>query len=178
MNPHRVFAKPALIIVAACIGFVAGPPIAAAQSQGPQPQDQANQPVAVPYVAGRSTVDQQNLAPPVNYGPERADSANYPPPPAPPPPPTPPSGYDRPSDERYASRDYGPGYAPPSSYGPADNGRYDDRYARDSRSDNGAPAPDQCQMVEQRAFFPDDTTQMTTVRACRNARGRWRVVPD
>jgi hypothetical protein len=33
-------------------------------------------------------------------------------------------------------------------------------------------------MVEQRAFFPDDTTQMTTVRACRNARGRWRVVPD
>jgi hypothetical protein len=85
---------------------------------------------------------------------------------APPPAPPPPNAYIPPDDDGYAQRDDRSEYAPPPP----------------SRDDRSAYAPpqrdDQCRMVEDRVFFPDGTTESSTVRACRDDRGRWRVVDD
>jgi hypothetical protein len=75
--------------------------------------------------------------------------------PPPPPPPPPPGAYIPPDDGRYAERDDRQDYAPPPP-----------------------PRDDRCQMVEDRAFFPDGSTESSTVKACRDERGRWHVADD
>ena len=64
---------------------------------------------------------------------------------------------------------------PPGAYIPSD----DQRYA----GPNGYPEPQyrdaprqRCQMVEDRVFFPDGTSESSSVQACRDPRGHWRVV--
>jgi len=92
---------------------------------------------------------------PVPYADSPQGDTNYrtpPPPPAPPPPPPPPAaaGYAPDNDSRYAAPGDQPGY-------------------RD------APHP-QCRMIEERAFYPDGTTESRPVQACRGPSGRWHVV--
>jgi len=182
MSPIRGFAKGAVAAGLLSIGLAATPQMAAAQSQGqPNPQ------IEVPYSGSGGPVDQQNLppapppppnyAPAPNYAPQDDSRQNYAPTPPPPPPP---GAYDRSDPDGYAARDsrddrsdYAP---PPAGYGQANDDRpYGDRPYRDDRGDSDGPAPPRCQMVEQRTFFPDDTTQRTRVRACLSPRGRWRI---
>jgi hypothetical protein len=165
---HHDFAVGALALALAIGSVATTPRVASAQSQG------GDQPVAVPYSA---PVDQRPLpAPQPNYAPPQNPAASYSPP-AYSPPPAPPASASSGDDARYAARDQRQDYAPQANYTAQDDGRYTDRYYRDNRADYAPPAPQQtCQMVEQLSVFPDDTVQRTSARACRDARGRWRLV--
>jgi len=73
----------------------------------------------------------------------------------PPPPPAPPS-------------------APPAiSYAPTSDSRF--AQPGDQPSYRTPPAP-QCRLIEDRAFYPDGTTESRSVQACRGPSGRWHVV--
>ena len=114
---------------------------------------------------------------PVPYAGEQDDQGYGPPPPPPP-------GAYIPSDaQRYAGQPGGQGYGPPPPPPPPPPGAYipgdDQRYA----GPNGYPEPQyrdaprqRCQMVEDRVFFPDGTSESSSVQACRDPRGHWRVV--
>jgi hypothetical protein len=198
------FARVAMFVATACIGFAGAPQIAAAQSQGPdydngayqgQSQDgtyydpckrsQVNRSLiggvlgavagatlgnSVTHggakvggaliggavgAAGGAAIGHASAAcdsgQPVPYAgggaPGYSDS-QY----APPPPPPPPGAYIPPDEGRYAEREDRPDYGPPPP-----------------------PRDDRCQMVEDRVFFPDGTSDSSTVRACRDDRGRWHV---
>jgi hypothetical protein len=177
MSPIRGFAKGAVVAGLVSIGLAATPLMAVAQPQG-----QPNSQMEVPYSGSGGPVDQQNLPPapppPPNYAPQDDSRQNYAPPPPPPSPP--PGAYERSEPDGYAARDsrddrsdYAP---PPASYGQANDDRaYGDRPYQDDRGGSDSPPPPRCQMVEQRTFFPDDTTQRTRVRACLSPRGHWRI---
>ena len=86
---------------------------------------------------------------PVPYADQRADAGFDGPPPPPPPPP--PGAYIPPDNDRYAGAEDRGEYAPPP------------------------PPRERCQMVEDRVFFPDGTTESSSVQACRDGGGHWRV---
>ena len=71
--------------------------------------------------------------------------------------------------------DYGPPPPPPpppGAYVPNDN----DRYAGPGdQSDYRAPPRGRCQTVEERVFYPDGTTESSSVQACRDRSGHWHV---
>jgi hypothetical protein len=203
MSPRFGYGRMAMFAATACIGLASAPPIASAQSQGPDYDNGGYQGQGGTYYdqCKRSQVDRSviggvlgavagaTLGNSVTHGgaklggaliggaagaaggaaighasaacdsgqdvpyasgppPGYGDSQYAPPPPAPPPP----GAYIPPDDGRYAERDGRPDYAPPPP-----------------------PRDDRCQMVEDRVFFPDGTTDSSTVRACRDDRGRWRV---
>ena len=85
---------------------------------------------------------------------QRDTDTDYRTPPQPPPPPPPPAqpaiSYAPNSDSRFAPSGEQPGY-------------------------RAAPPP-QCRLIEQRAFYPDGTTESRSVQACRGPSGRWHVV--
>ena len=71
--------------------------------------------------------------------------------------------------------DYGPPPPPPppGAYIPNE----DDRYAGpNGQPYYSGPPPQPCQMVEDRVFYPDGTTDSSPVQACRGPNGRWHVV--
>ena len=76
---------------------------------------------------------------------------------------------------RQDDQDYGPPPPPPppGAYVPNE----DDRYAGPppERPDYRDAPRERCQMVEDRVFYPDGTTESTSIQACRDPSGRWHV---
>lgn len=195
MSPHFDFAKGALFAAAASLCLLATPQLAAAQSGGPDygpggyneqggtyydpcARSQANRSVVgglLGAVAGAT------LGNSVTHGGAKlggaiiggvagaaagasighATAACEPGQPAP---------Y---ADGRYDNSDYAPPPPPPPpAYRPGD----DDAYAGPiDRPDYREPPRERCQMVEERVFFPDGTTDTSSVRACRDEDGRWKI---
>ena len=105
------------------------------------------------------------------YGDPR-DDAGYDGPPPPPPPPGAygQNGYGQPP---YGQSPYGQGGSGQDGYGGPDN-----RYAEEHNAYAPPPpsAREDCRMVEDRVFYPDGTTESSSVQACRDDRGHWHVV--
>jgi hypothetical protein len=157
MSPRFRFTKAALLVAAASIGLLALPSLAGAQPGGPGDQGQP-----VPYAGGGQPSDSE-------YGP-----------PPPPPPPPPPGAYvpnDR-GPNGGGPNDGGPNYAGPGYGGPDNAGQ---GYAGRDVGPNSEPgfrdpSRGRCQMVEDRVFYPDGTTESSSVQACRDRRGHWHVM--
>ncbi len=86
---------------------------------------------------------------------QRDRDTDYRTPPPPPPPPSPPAA------------------TPAISYAPTSDSRYAPQ--SDPASYRDAPHP-QCRMIEDRAYYPDGTTESRSVQACRGLSGRWHVI--
>jgi hypothetical protein len=167
MSPRFRFTKATLLVAAASIGLLALPSLASAQPGGPGDQGQA-----VPYAGGGQPSDSE-------YGP--------PPPPPPPPPPGaympndrgPNDGGPNDSGSNYAAPSYGgPNYGGPSYGG---QGAAAQGYAGRDAGPNSEPgfrdpSRGRCQMVEDRVFYPDGTTESSSVQACRDRRGHWHLM--
>jgi len=109
--------------------------------------------LAAPQLAAAQTGGDSQSVPYADSQRDRdTDYRTPPPPPAPPPPPT---------------------SAPAISYAPTSDSRYVP--PSDPVSYRDAPHP-QCRMIEDRAYYPDGTTESRTVQACRGLSGRWHII--